>query len=250
MSAARINLPCFVSLFGLYEWRPVMTEESVQSTRLLRAHKSRLLDILCADADFVLQHADSRSLLSPHGYLRVKACRTPTEKVTDLLDHIIQRGPEAARAFVELLRDKALQEAFPRLDFLNDLQEEERWRRSGGATLGERQTELALPDLGDGIPPKVIHNSGSTLVTEKQLMRVARAIGRSWKEIGRMALDVPSVKLERIEEDNSQHVERVFAMLRCWSAQQRKRATAANLHSLLCQGDWNIGDIEFLVGGD
>lgn len=81
-------------------------------------------------------------------------------------------------------------------------------------------------------------------------MRVARVIGRSWKEIGRMVLNVSSVKLEQIEEDNSHHVERVFAMLRCWSAQQRDKATAANLHSLLCQGDWNIGDVEFLLDSD
>lgn len=85
---------------------------------------------------------------------------------------------------------------------------------------------------------------------EKQLMSVARVIGRSWKEIGRMALNIPSVKLEQIEEDNSPHVERVFAMLRCWCAQQREKATAPNLHSLLCQGDWNIGDIKFLVDSD
>lgn len=81
-------------------------------------------------------------------------------------------------------------------------------------------------------------------------MCVARVIGRSWKEIGRMALDISSVKLEQIEEDNSQHVERVFAMLRCWCARQREKATAAKLHFLLHQGDWNIGDIEFLVDSD
>lgn len=81
-------------------------------------------------------------------------------------------------------------------------------------------------------------------------MSVARVIGRSWKEIGRMALNIPSAKLEHIEEDNSLHVERVFAMLRCWCAQQREKATAANLHSVLCQGDWNIGDIKFLVDSD
>lgn len=81
-------------------------------------------------------------------------------------------------------------------------------------------------------------------------MRVARVIGRSWKEIGRMALNIPSVKLEQIEEDNSLHVERVFAMLRCWCARQREKATAANLHSLLCQGDWNMGDIKFLLDSD
>lgn len=68
-------------------------------------------------------------------------------------------------------------------------------------------------------------------------MAVARVIGRSWREIGRLALGVPSVKLEQIEEDHSLHVERVFAMLRYWRTCQKDKATAAHLHSLLCQED-------------
>lgn len=227
-----------------------MTEESDPNTRLLRTQKVWLIDILSADADFVLQHAHSRDLLSRPGYQQVKACRTPTEKVTDLLDHIIQRGPKPAKGFLELLKDEALQETFPRL---NKLQEQETWRRAE-ETLRKRSQKKSkrkkTADSEEGIPPKVNRSSGPSLVKEKQLMSVARVIGRSWKEIGRMALNIPSVKLEQIEEDNSPHVERVFAMLRCWCAQQREKATAANLHSLLCQGDWNIGDIKFLVESD
>lgn len=83
-------------------------------------------------------------------------------------------------------------------------------------------------------------------------MAVARVIGRSWKEIGRLALNVPSVKLEEIEEDHALHVERVFAMLRYWSARQREKATAAYLHSLLCQEDLAlpIENIDFLLKSD
>lgn len=94
--------------------------------------------------------------------------------------------------------------------------------------------------------------TGSQLVKEKQLMAVARVIGRSWKEIARLALDVPSVKLEQIEEDHALHVERVFAMLRYWSAQQREKATAAHLHSLLCQEDLAlpVENIDFLLKSD
>lgn len=90
--------------------------------QLLRSQKAKLIEILSADADFVLQHADSRSLLSDHGYQQVKACRVPCEKVTDLLDHIIQKGPEAAQGLLELLKDQALQETFPMLHFIKDLQ--------------------------------------------------------------------------------------------------------------------------------
>ncbi|XP_035864100.1 uncharacterized protein zgc:174906 isoform X3 [Sander lucioperca] len=178
-------------------------------------------------------HADSRCLLSAHGYQQVKTCRVPSEKVTDLLDHIIQRGPEAARGLLELLNDPALQETFPRLRFIKDLQVN---TLSSGETSRKRERE----DLQETIPSKKIYTKGSRLVKEKQLMTVARTIGRSWKEIGRLALDIPSVKLEQIVEDHSLHVERVFAMLRYWSTCQREKATAAHLHSLLSQKDWAL----------
>lgn len=71
-------------------------------------------------------------------------------------------------------------------------------------------------------------------------MSVARNIGRSWKEIGIMALNIPSVKLEQIQENCSLHVDRVFAMLRLWRNRQRDKATAAHLHSLLSQEDWDL----------
>lgn len=47
--------------------------------------------------------------------------------------------------------------------------------------------------------------------------------------MGRLALDVPSVKLEQFQQDHRLHVEPAFA-----------KATAAHLHCLLCQGDWAL----------
>ena len=52
----------------------------------------------------------------------MKACRVPGEKVTELLDHVLQRGPYAAHGLLELLKDQALQETFPMLCFVKDLQ--------------------------------------------------------------------------------------------------------------------------------
>ena len=98
-----------------------MAEEPVPVTQLLRSHKARLIQILSGGADFVLQHADSRFLLSTQGYEEVNACSVPSVKVKKLLDHIIQRGPEAAQGLLQLLKEKALQEAFPMLHFVNDL---------------------------------------------------------------------------------------------------------------------------------
>ncbi|CAK6951500.1 uncharacterized protein zgc:174906 [Scomber scombrus] len=222
-----------------------MAEEPAGVIQILRTQKAKLIEILSADADFVLQHADSRSLLSRSGYQQVKACHIPSEKVRDLLDNVIQRGPKAAQGLLELLKDQALQETFPMLSYVKDLQV----NTLSSETL--KRTKSA-PGLQETIPSKRICNNGSHLVTEKQLMTVACAIGRSWREIGRQALDIRSVKLEEIEEDHSLHKERVFAMLRHWRNTQREKATATYLHSLLSQNDWALTSesIDFLLETD
>ncbi len=98
---------------------------------------------MSADAEFILQHADSLCLLSLHGYQQIKAYCFSTEKVTDLLGHIIQREPEAARGLHELLQ-------------------------------------------------------------------VAYIIDRSWRKISRLAVDIPSVKLEQIDKEHLFYVQQVL----------------------------------------
>lgn len=98
-----------------------MAEDPAAVVQLLRLQKAKLIEILRADADFVLQHAHSRCLLSEHGYQHVKHCRTPSAKVTELLDHIIQRGSGSAQGLLDLLKEPDLQETFPMLDFVKDL---------------------------------------------------------------------------------------------------------------------------------
>lgn len=99
-----------------------MGEEPAAQVQFLRRQKTKLIEILSADPDFVLQHADSVCLLSLSGYQKVKSCRIPSEKVTELLDHIIQRGAEAVQSFLELLKKQDLQETFPKLCFITDVQ--------------------------------------------------------------------------------------------------------------------------------
>ncbi|KAM9855732.1 uncharacterized protein ACBR49_001916 isoform 1-T3 [Aulostomus maculatus] len=223
-----------------------MAEDPASEIQLLRSQKAKLIEILSADADFVLQHADSRSLLSPSGYQLVKACLVPSEKVRDLLDHVIQRGPEAAQGLLELLKDQTLQETFPLLCFMKDLQVTTVPSDVEKKNSRKRKSAPASPEIVTST------SAGSQLVEERQLMTVARAIGRSWRDIGRSALKISTVKLEQIEEDHSTHVERVFAMLRCWRNRQRYNATAAHLHSLLSQEDWALPpeSIDFLLEVD
>lgn len=88
------------------------------------------------------------------------------------------------------------------------------------------------------------------MVTEKQLMMVARHVGANWKEVGRVALEIPSVKLEQIVVENpNNHRERVFCMLRLWSTRERDKASATHLHSLLTQEEFGLapGSIDFLL---
>nr|XP_057941602.1 uncharacterized protein LOC131137530 isoform X2 [Doryrhamphus excisus] len=185
-------------------------------TQFLRSQKVKLIDILSADADFVLQHADSCSLLSSSGY---------------------------EQGLLELLKEPPLQETFPMLYVLKDLQV------SSLASDTQRKRK-SVPDVEETKPKQM--RSNAPIVTEKQLMTVARGVGRSWREIGRLALEIPNVKLEQIEEDHPNLVERVFAMLNYWKIRQREKATTAYLHALLSQDDWALPPerIDFLIESD
>lgn len=210
-------------------------EPSLGEIQLLRRLKAKLISILSCQADFVLQHADSRSLVTPQGYRQIKSCHIPDKKIRDLLDHVIERGPEAAQGLLELLKNQELQETFPMLNFINSIQldtysgEEKTSRRK------KRRHKRKLETLED-VPPN--KSNSAVLVTEKQLMTVARAVGQSWREVAIMALEVPSVKLEQIVADNPNcQVLQVFAALCYWRNIQGNRATASCLHSLLSQPD-------------
>uniref|UniRef100_A0A3B4ABG7 CARD domain-containing protein n=1 Tax=Periophthalmus magnuspinnatus TaxID=409849 RepID=A0A3B4ABG7_9GOBI len=178
------------------------------SGELLRGVKAQLISILSSQADFVLQHADSRSLVTPQGYRQIKSCRIPDEKMRDLLDHIIERGPKAAQGLLELLKDQELQETFPKLNFIKSMKRTRKQKKT------------------------------SEMHEVKQLMSVARAIGQAWREVAIMALEIPSVRLEQIVADNPNcQVNQVFVALRYWKNIQGNKATATYLHSLLCQKD-------------
>lgn len=222
-----------------------MAEEEKGGSQLLRSLKIRLIDILSGDSEFVLQHAHSLSILSDLQYKQVKSLTDPCEKVRDILDHVIQKGESSSEEFLTLLKGDDMQETFPRLDILNKQPEINK-----KYTAAEKRKASEDPGSVEIIPTKQTCQAGPSLVEEKQLMRLAQNIGKSWKEIGRLALDLPTVTLEQIEEDHpSNHKERVFAMLRCWRTRQRQDATAARLHALLCQEEWALpsDSINFLL---
>ncbi|XP_010873551.2 FAS-associated death domain protein [Esox lucius] len=210
--------------------------------QLLRRLKVPLIEALSADPDFVLQHADSLSLLSHREYRQLKALTDPYKQARDLLDHVIHKSGDTSEEFLQLLMGKELQEMFPKLMILKELPGNDQ------GLAGEKRRQTVEPE--ENLPAKQTCSNGSKMVKEKDLMRVARGIGHSWREIGTGALDIPSVQLEQIQENYpNNHVDRVFAMLRYWSRLKRSEATAACLHSLLSQGDWALppDSIDFLL---
>ncbi|XP_029477023.1 uncharacterized protein zgc:174906 [Oncorhynchus nerka] len=215
--------------------------------QVLRRLKPKLIDTLSADPAFVLQHADSLSLLARHEYKQVKALTDPSKQAQDLLDHVINKGPTAAEQLLQLLTGKEMQDTFPNLLFLKELPVNDQ-RAAGGNEVTRKRGQTFESE--ENLPAKQTCKDGSKMVVEKDLMRVARNIGRSWRAIGTGALDIPSVKLDQILEDYPHsHVDRVFAMLRYWSTLKRQEATAANLHSLLSQDDCALppDSIDFLL---
>ncbi|KAJ3585984.1 hypothetical protein NHX12_012386 [Muraenolepis orangiensis] len=184
-----------------------MAEESQRDCELLRSLRPKLIDILSADPEFVLQHAHSLHLVTHNGYQRVKPQVIPTEKVTTLLDLVYERGPEAVHGLLELLKGDLCQENFPKLSFLKS------------------------PDMDLQL----------SKVTEKRLMTVAGKIARNWRQVGILVLDISSEKLDDIDADNPQQAMKAFNMLRTWrNCPKNKEATAAKLYSLLSHEDLGI----------
>ena len=77
-------------------------------------------------------------------------------------------------------------------------------------------------------------------MTPKQLLKVAGAMPRNWKEVGIQVLEINSEKLDEIEAENKTQKMRAFSMLQIWRSRKRKNATAAKLHDLLSDEDLGL----------
>ena len=106
-----------------------MEDETVGGDSLLRKLKPKLIDILTADPDLVLQHTDSISLLTRWEFKDVKSIPKPSEEVRDLLDYVIQKGSSTSLRLLSLLQEKEMQQTFPRLGFLKELSQKEKTKR-------------------------------------------------------------------------------------------------------------------------
>ncbi|CAI5765471.1 apoptosis-associated speck containing a CARD [Podarcis lilfordi] len=78
-------------------------------------------------------------------------------------------------------------------------------------------------------------------VSQQQLMKLARKLGRKWKTIAIEFLGVENSRLEQIEEENHKDmVMQAFYMLWDWRNREGGKATAANLYLILNQDGVNL----------
>ncbi|XP_051516895.1 uncharacterized protein LOC127419500 [Myxocyprinus asiaticus] len=207
----------------------------VDGTKLILSFKPELMDALMEDPDLLLQHCHSLGILSNNQYNNIKDINKRSWQVRDILDYVICNNKRAL-SFLRLLKRQDMQETFPKLQLLQKLQINKRKRQTTSETTAKRKPEM----LENDVLQEQSCITNSRIVTEREMMKVARYIGKIWREVGIMALEMSTTTLQQIEEDNKLHTERVFAMLRRWSIRERDGATAARLYSLLTQEENGI----------
>ncbi|NWS65282.1 CRADD protein, partial [Chunga burmeisteri] len=71
-------------------------------------------------------------------------------------------------------------------------------------------------------------------LTEKDLIQIARKLGKEWQEVGIGCLGLERSRLDQIREDNPHNVVmQSFEMLREWRQREKEEATAPRLHACL-----------------
>ncbi|XP_030625669.1 uncharacterized protein LOC115808440 [Chanos chanos] len=220
-----------------------MDGKPAEGARLIQEAKIELIDALSVDPDFVLQHVHAESILTQRQYDHVKGLTSLSDKARDILDFVMKKDDALIQRFLDLLRKDEMQEMFPTLVFLKEIPQNKK-------QVTEKTKRKHPNDSEEDNSPKKICKTNSSIVSEKQLMQVAGVVGHCWKQIGVMALEIPTACLEQIEEENRHcHRDKVFAMLRRWIMHERHKATCIRLHSLLSQGEFDIspGSIDFLL---
>ncbi|XP_062979180.1 uncharacterized protein LOC134396587 [Elgaria multicarinata webbii] len=133
-------------------------------------------------------------------------------------------------------------EKIPRMDLLQQLRREAegaggiRERRGGGGGDAPREEAAAVARAPPAAPvqPRV--------VSDKELMKLSKNMGREWKIIGIEFLGMKNSLLEQIEEDNPKNMAmQAFYMLKNWRNREKGGATAVRLYDILSQEAVELG---------
>ncbi|XP_058026978.1 FAS-associated death domain protein-like [Ahaetulla prasina] len=136
----------------------------------------------------------------------------------DLAKVLLQYYPENALDVLAEVLNK-----IPRKDLVLQLQGEP---RRGGSRYPRTEEERE----------KAAAAAPSKLVSQEQLMKLARKMGKNWKEIGILFLGMEMSRLEQFEEEHSKNmVMQIFSMLLDWRNREKNKATARHLYNILNQ---------------
>nr|XP_028565152.1 uncharacterized protein LOC114586208 [Podarcis muralis] len=106
---------------------------------------------------------------------------------------------------------------------------------------GDRQSGRGTPAMEAPIDLVEAAPVQPSQVSQQQLMKLARKLGRKWKTIAIEFLGVENSRLEQIEEENHKNmVMQAFYMLWDWRNREGGKATAANLYLILDQDGVNL----------
>ncbi|XP_078392072.1 uncharacterized protein LOC144674724 isoform X2 [Cetorhinus maximus] len=111
----------------------------------------------------------------------------------------------------------------PRRDLVQDMFGE------GGASGAEGRAEEVEPKL----------------LTDKELMTLAKNMGHNWKQIGIQFLDLQSYEIDQCEVQHRTVVLQSFEMFKCWRNREKEGATALKLHSILANKECPISSEQF-----
>ncbi|XP_069509442.1 uncharacterized protein [Ambystoma mexicanum] len=82
------------------------------------------------------------------------------------------------------------------------------------------------------------YSQQTALVTDEQMMSLAKGFGKNWKEIGIRFLGIKNNRLEQIELDHQNNlVMQAFYMIRAWKNKEKLNATPEHLYTLLSQNE-------------
>ncbi|XP_051781053.1 uncharacterized protein zgc:174906 isoform X2 [Erpetoichthys calabaricus] len=248
-----------------------------KAAEVIRSWKTKLIDALIADPDCILQYTDMHSIITWREYQRIKAISDPSLQIRDLLDCVIGKEQSFCLRFLEVLKQEDVQSTYPKLSFVKEVKLEEQKNKDkvnpenkcrleqDKSTEEDSLTDKVNPEnkrrleqdksteedsLTDMMNPEkkprldqvdvtqIVAVRGAELVTEKQLVTLAGNIGREWRDVGRLLLDIPSYRLDQLEEEyRREHKEKVFRMFLSWRRREREKATRGRLHQLLLRHD-------------
>ncbi|KAK9407359.1 hypothetical protein NXF25_006133 [Crotalus adamanteus] len=144
-----------------------------------------------------------------------------TDSRVDLAKLILRYYPERiSDVLVDVLN------RIPRKDLVLRLQGEPKGR---GPRCDRTEEETEVAAAAAAAAP-------SKLVSQEQLMKLAKKMGKNWKEIGILFLGMEISRLEQFEGEHSKNiVMQIFSMLWHWRNREKDKATTHHLYNILNQ---------------